>query len=181
MSFSKPPWDLLVLIRDIIAFGRGVGRAVQYQARDTSQEASAIGPGKTSTTLLKLAASSAFKMPAVGKAAASKHKFVVDYSRPAGDGVFDGAAFEKYLHDRIKIEGKTGQLGENIKIARDGDTKLTVSSSVPLSKRYLKYLTKKFLKKNSLRDWIRVVASSKDTYQLRFYNIQSNVDEEDEE
>ena len=32
-----------------------------------------------------------------------------------------------------------------------------MTSNVPLSKRYLKYLTKKFLKKNSLRDWIRYV------------------------
>ena len=53
-----------------------------------------------------------------------------------------------------------------------GDTNLTVTSNIPISKRYLKYLTKKFLKKNTLRDWIRVVASSKDSYQLRFYNIQ---------
>ncbi|KAI0732259.1 ribosomal protein L22e [Fomitopsis betulina] len=122
-------------------------------------------------------------MPKVasGKAAATKHKFVIDYSKPAGDGVFDGAAFEKYLHDRIKVENKTGQLGDNVKIARDGDVKLTVSSNIPLSKRYLKYLTKKFLKKNSLRDWIRVVASGKDSYQLRFYNIQGAGEDEDEE
>jgi hypothetical protein len=33
--------------------------------------------------------------------------------------------------------------------------KITVTSSVPFSKRYLKYLTKKYLKKNQLRDWIR--------------------------
>jgi large subunit ribosomal protein L22e len=93
------------------------------------------------------------------------------------------------LHDRIKVEGKAGQLGDSVKITRDGErlvfcyryfrlmifpgnTKLTVTSNIPLSKRYLKYLTKKFLKKNSLRDWIRVVASTKDTYQLRFYNIE---------
>ncbi|KAL4243206.1 ribosomal protein eL22 family protein [Abortiporus biennis] len=118
---------------------------------------------------------------ASGKASAAKHKFTIDYSRPAGDGVFDGAAFEKYLHDRIKVDGKTGQLGDNIKIHRDGDVKLTVTSNVDLSKRYLKYLTKKFLKKNSLRDWIRVVATSKDVYQLRFYNIQTGGDEEEEE
>jgi len=42
-------------------------------------------------------------------------------------------------------------------------------------------LTKKFLKKNTLRDWIRVVASSKDVYQLRFYNIARDGDDEDEE
>ncbi|THH02831.1 hypothetical protein EW026_g80 [Hermanssonia centrifuga] len=117
---------------------------------------------------------------ASGKAAA-KHKFVIDYSRPAGDGVFDGAAFEKYLHDRIKVDGKAGQLGDNVKITRNGDTNVTVTSSIPLSKRYLKYLTKKFLKKNTLRDWIRVVASSKDSYQLRFYNIQTDGAEEEED
>lgn len=38
-----------------------------------------------------------------------------------------------------------------------GDKSVTVTSNIPLSKRYLKYLTKKFLKKNSLRDWIRCV------------------------
>ena len=114
-----------------------------------------------------------------GKAAATKHKYIIDYSKPAGDGVFDGAAFEKYLHDRIKVENKTGQLGDNVKITREGtcihaldrglpvscqypsgDVRLTVASNIPLSKRYLKYLTKKFLKKNSLRDWIRSVSSS---------------------
>ncbi|KAI0815265.1 ribosomal protein L22e [Irpex lacteus] len=118
---------------------------------------------------------------AAGKTAATKHKFVVDYSRPAADGVFDGAAFEKYLHDRIKVEGKAGQLGDNVKITRQGDTSITVTSSIPLSKRYLKYLTKKFLKKNTLRDWIRVVASSKDSYQLRFYNIQTDAADEEED
>ncbi|KAF4572800.1 hypothetical protein EYR40_004118 [Pleurotus pulmonarius] len=112
----------------------------------------------------------------------TKHKFVIDYSKPASDGVFDGADFEKFLHDRIKVEGKAGQLGESIKITRDGNAnKLTVTSNIAFSKRYLKYLTKKFLKKNQLRDWIRVVASSKDNYQLRFYNIAGTGDDEDEE
>ncbi|KAI0051755.1 ribosomal protein L22e [Auriscalpium vulgare] len=114
------------------------------------------------------------------KTAAAKHKFVVDYSRPAGDGLFDGAAFEKFLHDRIKVDGKAGQLGDSIKIQRDGDKSITVTSSIPFSKRYLKYLTKKFLKKNTLRDYLRVVAASKDVYQLRFYNIESPDDDDEE-
>lgn len=117
---------------------------------------------------------------AATKGPAPKHRFVIDYSKPATDGVFDGADFEKFLHDRIKVDGKAGQLGESVKITRDGQNKITVSSNVAFSKRYLKYLTKKFLKKNSLRDWIRVVASSKDNYQLRFYNIAGADDEEEE-
>lgn len=45
--------------------------------------------------------------------------------------------------------------------------------------RYLKYLTKKYLKKNKLRDWLRVVASNQATYELRYFQI--NNEEEDEE
>lgn len=54
------------------------------------------------------------------KSAATKHKFAIDYSRPAGDGLFDGEAFEKFLHDRIKVDGKAGHLGDNVKVSRDG-------------------------------------------------------------
>ena len=39
-------------------------------------------------------------------------------------------------------------------------------AEVALSKKYLKYLTKKFLKKYGARDWVRVVAVSKDTYKV---------------
>lgn len=48
-----------------------------------------------------------------------------------------------------------------------------------LSFRYLKYLTKKYLKKNNLRDWLRVVANTKESYELRYFQI--NQDEEEEE
>ena len=44
--------------------------------------------------------------------------------------------------------------------------------------RYLKYLTKKFLKKNNLRDYIRVVATNKSNYELRYFQI--NAGDEDE-
>lgn len=63
---------------------------------------------------------------------------------------FDAAAFEKFLIDSIKVEGKTGQLGEDVKITREGSGQLAVVSSIPFSKRYLKYLTKKFLKVRGL-------------------------------
>lgn len=53
-----------------------------------------------------------------------------------------------------------------------GDKQLTVTSNIPLSKRYLKYLTKKFLKKNSLRDWIRYVLALLTT-QCRFLTCAS--------
>jgi len=52
-----------------------------------------------------------------------------------------------------------------------GNVSLTVQANIPFSKRYLKYLTKKYLKKSGTRDWLRIIASSKDNYLLQFYNI----------
>jgi len=47
--------------------------------------------------------------------------------------------------------------------------------------RYLKYLTKKFLKKNNLRDYIRVVASSLIGYELRYFQVNPEEEEESDE
>ena len=81
----------------------------------------------------------------------------------------------------LQVNGKTGVLGDNVKIARD-KTKVTVSSESHMSKRYLKYLTKKYLKKHNVRDWLRVIASNKDrtVYELRYFNIADNEGEDDE-
>lgn len=93
----------------------------------------------------------------------------------------DISSFEKFLQDKIKVDGKTGVLGDNIKVVKE-KTKVTVSAEAHLSKRYLKYLTKKYLKKHNVRDWLRVIASNKDrnVYELRYFNIADN-DAEDEE
>ena len=45
----------------------------------------------------------------------------------------------------------------------------------------MKYLTKKYLKKNNLRDWLRVVASDKDSYELRYFQINNEEDEEEDD
>ena len=58
--------------------------------------------------------------------------------------------------------------------------KIVLTSTVPFSKRYLKFLTKKYLMTNNLRDWLRVVASAKDAYELRYFQINNDEEEEDE-
>ncbi|KWU46386.1 ribosomal protein L22e, partial [Rhodotorula sp. JG-1b] len=98
-------------------------------------------------------------------------KFVIDYSGPANDKIFDAAAYEKFLVDHIKVQGKTGQLGDDVKLQREGSGKLSVTSTIPFSKRYLKYLTKRFLKRNQMREWLRVVATGKNEYSLKFFNL----------
>lgn len=63
--------------------------------------------------------------------------------------------------ERHRLRHCAGILGDNVKIVRER-TKLVVTSELPMSKRYLKYLTKKYLKKHNVRDWLRVIASNKD-------------------
>tara|TARA_B110000977_G_scaffold191665_1_gene264116 strand:- start:6971 stop:7249 length:279 start_codon:yes stop_codon:yes gene_type:complete len=89
------------------------------------------------------------------------------------------ASFETFLAERIKVAGKAGALGDVVSVASD-KTKVTVTSDAPMSKRYLKYLTKKYLKKHNVRDWLRVIASNKDrnVYELRYFNIAEQEDEE---
>merc|ERR1712139_90296 len=107
-------------------------------------------------------------------------KFTVDCSQPVDDGIMDAASFEKFLQDRIKVSGKTGNLGDLVSVSRD-KAKVTVASDIPFSKRYLKYLSKKYLKKQQLRDWLHVIASTKGAYELRYYNIHEQDAEEDED
>ena len=89
-------------------------------------------------------------------------------------------AQEKFLNDKIKVNGKVGVLGDDVVITRDRN-KIIVKTEIAFSKRYLKYLTKKFLKKQQLRDWLHVIASSKTAYELRYYNIHEQDAEEDED
>ena len=105
---------------------------------------------------------------AKGKKASTK--FVINCKMPIEDGVIVLSDFESYLTQRIKVDGKTGNLGSNITVTKEKDT-LVVESKIDLSKRYLKYLTKKYLKKQSMREYLRVVATSKNTYELRYLQV----------
>ncbi|KAI9105686.1 ribosomal protein L22e [Phlyctochytrium arcticum] len=115
------------------------------------------------------------------KAKKAPVKFTIDCSSPANDGIFDVASFEKFLHDRVKVGGRTGNLGDAVTISRgtSGTVTITVSPTVQFSKRYIKYLAKKFLKKNQLRDWVRVISVAKHAYELRYFNIAEADNNED--
>uniref|UniRef100_A0A8C6AN32 Large ribosomal subunit protein eL22 n=1 Tax=Monodon monoceros TaxID=40151 RepID=A0A8C6AN32_MONMO len=93
-------------------------------------------------------------------------KFTLDCIHPAKDGIMD----------RIKVNGKAGNLGGGVVTIKRSKSRMTVMSEVPSPKRYLKYLTKKYLKKNNLHDWLCVAANSKERYELHFFQI--NRDEE---
>ncbi|CAI2729575.1 unnamed protein product [Schistosoma spindalis] len=115
---------------------------------------------------------------------ASKKKQVLKFSICISPGVIDEdivspSLLEKYLKEHIKVDNKLNNLGKDVHVERDKST-IHVTANIPFSKRYLKYLTKKFLKRHKLRDFLRVVAKSKDSYEFRFFNFE-NEDTDDEE
>jgi len=118
-----------------------------------------------------------------GKQAKAKvtKKFIINASVPASDKIFDVSAFEKFLQDKIKVDGRVGNLGDIVQISQQGEGKIEVVAHTQFSGRYLKYLTKKFLKKQQLRDWLRVVSTSKGVYELRFFNVVNDEAEDDDE
>jgi len=115
-----------------------------------------------------------------GKGKKAALKFAIDCSHPVEDGIMNCADFETYLNERVKVGGKTNNFGKDVTLGREKN-KVVLTSAVPFSKRYLKYLTKKYLKKNNLRDWLRVVAASKDSYELRYFQINNDEEEEEDE
>eukprot|EP01059_Diplonema_ambulator_P011487 TRINITY_DN21418_c0_g1_i2.p1 TRINITY_DN21418_c0_g1~~TRINITY_DN21418_c0_g1_i2.p1 ORF type:complete len:150 (+),score=74.56 TRINITY_DN21418_c0_g1_i2:48-452(+) len=116
------------------------------------------------------------------RAAEGRLIYKIDCSIPCTDDLIDAelmGKFVAYLTNNLKIENKTGQLGDKVKISLEDKHINVAVFKVLFAKRYLKYLTRKFLKKEKLRDYVRPVSTGKHDYQLRYYNI--HLDEEAEE
>ena len=95
--------------------------------------------------------------------AAGFHKTAALYSP-----CFTASPQVSFLQSSIKVGGKAGALGELVTVTASG-SKVTVTTTAKLAKRYLKYLTKKYLKKNSLREFMRVIATGRLGYELRYF------------
>jgi large subunit ribosomal protein L22e len=93
-------------------------------------------------------------------------KFCIDCKVPFQDHVLDPASFMKFLQDKIKVE---------VKRESEDSPRIFVTAQLPFSKRYLKYLTKKYLKQQDLRDYLHVIASNASTYELKYFNIVSKM------
>jgi len=121
-------------------------------------------------------------MPVVRRGKGKKQllHYNIDCKIPSDDGIFEPDKFVTFLLSTIKVNGKKGNLGENVKVSREKST-IQVVAQAPFAKRYLKYLTKKYLKRNQLRDWLRVVSANKNSYSLKYFNIHDAEESEDEE
>merc|ERR1711991_891727 len=109
----------------------------------------------------KVGARGQMRMPALPK---GKKVFKIDCSVPAQDEIMDADlmnAFQQYLIENVKLHGRKGKLGDKVKVTQENSI-VTVST------------TMKFLKKKNLRDWLRILATKKGEYTLKYFNIQDN-------
>lgn len=102
--------------------------------------------------------------------------YTLDCSKCVQDSLFDANDLKEHLISKIKVNGKTGHLGKKILVNAETD-KVTIVSQKPLSKRYIKYLSKKFLYARKIKDWVRVVAADRNSYRFSYYNVDKDIEE----
>lgn len=102
--------------------------------------------------------------------------YSIDLKQAAEDNIIDVADFQKYLDQAIKINGKRN--GAEITVSSK-DSKVHVSTKILFSKRYVKFLTKKYLKKQEVTDYLRVIATEKLGYTVKYFNISDQAADQD--
>lgn len=119
--------------------------------------------------------------------------FSINVTAPVKAELFDTPAFVEFLTANFKATkgGKKGSVGkfdcraskeENLAqysksviiSANKQGTRVLIHTKTPLSKAYIKFMTKKYLKKNELRDYMRVLATGKNHYSVKFLNVKNN-------
>jgi large subunit ribosomal protein L22e len=120
-----------------------------------------------------------FKKKGHGQQKKVNLKFAIDCAKVVEDKVVIMRDFEKYLRERIKVDGKKGNLGTSVTLSSSASA-INLVSEIPFSKRYLKYLTKKYLKKVKIAEYLRVVATEKSKYELKYLKIHNDEEEEEE-
>merc|ERR1712062_802603 len=97
-----------------------------------------------------------------GKAKKTVNKFTINCTLPIEDNVIVLNDFTDFLTQRIKVDGKLGNLGSAVTVGKDKNN-VVVTASIDLSKKYLK--------KQQMREYLRVIATNKSTYELRYLQV----------
>jgi large subunit ribosomal protein L22e len=107
-------------------------------------------------------------------------KFTVDFNAAVSNNLLSLESAIKYLGQNIKVNGLKGKLGDSVKVAstdkRDRQKNTVVvqaDNQMKFSKRYIKYLVKKFLKRESISLYLRVIANGSNSYLVKLFSRNS--------
>ena len=101
-------------------------------------------------------------------------KYTVDFSNPLENKLLTLESVLKFLQNNMKLNGLKGKLGKTILINTDEKREksktsivISVDSSIKFSKRYIRYLVKKFLKKEGVAKYLTLSATSPSAYMVK--------------
>ncbi|SBT00184.1 60S ribosomal protein L22, putative [Plasmodium malariae] len=97
-------------------------------------------------------------------------KYILDCTKPVKDTILDISGLEQFFKDKIKVDKKTNNLKNKVVVTSD-DYKIYITVHIPFSKRYIKYLAKKYLKVQQIRDFLRVIAKGKLAYEFKYFQL----------
>lgn len=108
-------------------------------------------------------------------------KYIVDFNQAVSNNLLSLEAASKFLNQNIKVNGLKGKLGDNVKVSQtDKKDKqknsliVAVDHTMKFSKRYVKYLVKKFLRRENISLYLRVISNGPNTYLVKLF--QRNVE-----
>ncbi len=103
--------------------------------------------------------------------------FNVDFNSPCSNNLLTLEGAEKYLKSNFKINGLKGKLEEKnakIKVAmtdkkdkRKNTIVISVDNKLQFSKRYIKYLVKKYLRREGIARFLTVSSTAPNAYTVK--------------
>merc|ERR1712124_19170 len=105
-------------------------------------------------------------------------KYTIDLTAAMDDDdqVIEQQHYVDWLKTKLKLNGKA--LCDEFCTVEASGKKVIVASNVKFGKRYLKYLTNKYLKSCDIKSYLRVFASDKLGYKVKFLSLQEGGAEE---
>ena len=106
----------------------------------------------------------------------SYRKLTIDFDQPVTNSLLSLETAKKFLEQNIKINGLKGKLGESVKVSttdksakQKNNVLVQVDNAMKFSKRYIKYLVKKFLKRENINLYLRVISSGPGSYLVKIF------------
>jgi large subunit ribosomal protein L22e len=114
----------------------------------------------------------------VEKKAKSYKTYLVDFDQAVSNNLMSLDTAVKYFTQHVKVNGLKNKLEDFIKVStsdkrdknRKNNLNVQVDTKMKFAKRYIKYLVKKFLKRENISLYLRVVANAPNSYVVKLYS-----------
>jgi hypothetical protein len=99
-------------------------------------------------------------------------RVILDVKTPVEKTLIVMPHVEDYFKRSLKVKemgSVKGKLGDSLSVKAEGDKLLFTMQGEAIPKRQIKYLARRYLNKEKLHNYLRVVADGKDSYKIKFW------------